>query len=240
MTDTHLKTLDINYNIKDQWFSSYAVYPQCKPKITVLIFPDFAGLNKRMMNIAHDIANQGYLAIAIDVYGHRKTGNTKKLCIHLMNQLLESTSLNFKDFLIGTFNAVKTINQVDLKSISAFGFCLGGMCVLDMVRAGLPLNKAVSFHGSLGSSLQDVNNMQPISTQILVFHGHNDPMIKPDAVLKFEQEMTSRQADWQVHVYGNTLHAFTNPDANDLDFGVKYNKISSDRAWKSAFNFIAE
>ena len=54
------------------------------------------------------------------------------------------------------------------------------------------------------------------------------------------KEMTEAGADWQLHSYGNAYHAFTNPDADDLDFGVQYNKNADKRSWQSMMNFFSE
>jgi dienelactone hydrolase len=96
----------------------------------------------------------------------------------------------------------------------------------------------VSFHGLLQSPAR----LSPaeIRAKILVFHGHDDPMVSPEQVLAFEKEMSQQRADWQIHTFGNTKHAFTNPEANDLDFGTVYNKLSDDRSWKSMAQFFEE
>jgi len=71
-------------------------------------------------------------------------------------------------------------------------------------------------------------------------HGHDDPMATPEQVLAFEQEMTEAGVDWQLHVYGNTKHAFTNPVANDPAFGTVYQPDADRRSWKAMENFLQE
>jgi dienelactone hydrolase len=59
-------------------------------------------------------------------------------------------------------------------------------------------------------------------------------------VLAFEQEMTNAGADWQLHTFGNTMHAFTNPDANNPDFGTVYQPDADRRSWLLMENFLTE
>ena len=70
--------------------------------------------------------------------------------------------------------------------------------------------------------------------------GHEDPLAPPEDVLALQQELTAAGADWQVHVYGNAMHAFTNPAANDPDFGTVYPADADRRSWQAMQNFLAE
>ena len=71
-------------------------------------------------------------------------------------------------------------------------------------------------------------------------HGHDDPMVPPEQVLAFQTEMTEAHVDWQMHIYGGTMHAFTNTNANNQSFGTLYNKVSAKRAYQSIENFLQE
>ena len=95
----------------------------------------------------------------------------------------------------------------------------------------------VSFHGLLmGSEIAESG----ISSKILVLHGERDPMVPLEMVDEFQKEMTNANADWQLHSYGNTYHAFTNPEANDPSLGTQFNKDSNNRSWQSMNNFFEE
>ena len=76
--------------------------------------------------------------------------------------------------------------------------------------------------------------------KILVEHGWDDPMAPPEQVVALTQEFTAMEADWQLHAYGNTMHAFTNPGANDPGFGTVYNESADKRSWAATRNFLAE
>ena len=81
---------------------------------------------------------------------------------------------------------------------------------------------------------------EPITARILCLHGHDDPMVPPEQVLAFETEMTQAGVDWQMHVYGGTMHAFTNPKANNPSFGTVYKELAANRAYRSIADFLEE
>ena len=135
-------------------------------------------------------------------------------------------------------SAVKLMPWVDDSQIAAIGFCFGGLCSLDLARAGADLKGVVSFHGLLGAP-DNVDSVS-ITAKILALQGHDDPMVPVEQVVAFEQEMTKAGADWQLHTFGNTQHAFTNPLANNPDFGTVYQPDADKRSWKLMENFLSE
>ena len=86
------------------------------------------------------------------------------------------------------------------------------------------------------------NNIQvnEIKSKVLVMNGCDDPMVSAEQLIALQQELTQAGADWQIHNYGNTMHAFTNPVANDPDFGTVYQADADKRSWKSMENFLTE
>ena len=81
---------------------------------------------------------------------------------------------------------------------------------------------------------------EEIQAKLLVLHGYDDPSVKPEAVLGFAKEMTDAGVDWQLHAYGGTVHAFTNPEANDRASGLQYSERADARSWQSMRAFLAE
>ena len=135
-------------------------------------------------------------------------------------------------------DAARTIKQVDQARIAAIGFCFGGLCALDLARSGADLAGVVSFHGLFHApeNLPETS----IKARVLALHGHDDPMAPPAKVRELEQELTKAGVDWQIHLYGKTMHAFTNPAANAPEHGMLYNPIAAKRAWMSMQNFLEE
>jgi dienelactone hydrolase len=134
--------------------------------------------------------------------------------------------------------ALKSMPWVDDKKIAAIGFCFGGLCVLDLARSGADIKGVVSFHGLLGSS--GSSQKKQIKAKVLVLHGNDDPMATDNQIDALQQELTQAGADWQLHNYGNTMHAFTNPVANDPGFGTVYQADADRRSWISMKNFLIE
>jgi dienelactone hydrolase len=109
---------------------------------------------------------------------------------------------------------------------------------LDLARTGVDICGVVSFHGLL-VAVDGVVQAQ-IKAKVLVLHGHDDPMGPPEQVLALQTELTQAGADWQLHSYGGTMHAFTNPLANDPDFGTVYQGLADKRSWQAMQNFFEE
>ena len=128
--------------------------------------------------------------------------------------------------------------MVNVDQIAAIGFCFGGLCALDLARSGASLKGVVSFHGLLNKP--EALPTQPMIAKILVLHGYDDPMVTPDAVRDFADEMNHAKVDWQIHMYGHTQHAFTNPLAHDETLGLQYHAVASQRSKQSMVNFLAE
>jgi dienelactone hydrolase len=140
--------------------------------------------------------------------------------------------------LLNIAKVAKEQPEVDSSKVAAIGFCFGGLCVLDIARTGADLNGVVSFHGLFmppGNT-----GGKKIKAKVLALHGWDDPMATPDQVTALGKELTDAGADWQLHAYGGTMHAFTNPDANDPDFGTVYNAAADTRSWTAMKNFLAE
>jgi dienelactone hydrolase len=128
--------------------------------------------------------------------------------------------------------------EVDGERVAAMGFCFGGLCVLDLARTGADILGAASFHGLFSSPGNTADNK--ISAKVLVMHGWDDPMATPDQVVALAEELSAMQADWQIHAYGNTLHAFTNPAADNAGMGTVYDADADRRSWQNLQLFLAE
>jgi dienelactone hydrolase len=202
----------------------------------VLINHTWAGRDDFVAEKAKKLAALGYVGFAVDMYGKGVLGSDAEENAKLMQPFMQDRQL-IKKRMMAALYAVKLMPWVDDSRIAAIGFCFGGLCSLDLARAGADLKGVVSFHGLLGA-LDD--NSHPIKAKILALHGHDDPMVPVEQVIAFEKEMTKAGADWQLHAFGNTQHAFTNPLANNPDFGTVYQPEADKRSWILMENFLAE
>lgn len=203
----------------------------------VLINHAWGGRDEFVAEKARKLAELGYVGFALDMYGKGILGSGPEENARLMQPFMADRALLQKRIQAALY-AVKQLPWVDDSKIAAIGFCFGGLCVLDLARTGADIKGVVSFHGLLGAP--DNTRGTAIKAKVLALHGHDDPMVSPEQVLAFEQEMTEAGADWQVHTYGHTMHAFTNPVANDPDFGTVYQADADRRSWQAMQNFLAE
>lgn len=207
------------------------------PRPAVLIAHDWTGCNQFASEKAKFLAKMGYVGFAIDMYGQGRMGETTDEKMALMEPLINDRVL-LRNRIHAAFDAVTALDRVDSNNIAAIGFCFGGLCVLDLARSGARLKGVVSFHGLLNRPAHLAN--QSISAKMLVLHGYDDPMVKPEDVNHFCQEMTEAQVDWQVHQYGHTQHGFTNPLACDPVLGTVYSKTAERRSLQAMMNFLNE
>lgn len=203
----------------------------------VLINHTWAGRDNFVAEKAKKLAELGYVGFAVDMYGKGILGASPEQNMKLMQPFMTDRGL-LQQRMKAALAAVKLMPWVDDSKIAAIGFCFGGLCALDLARTGIDIKGVVSFHGLLLAP----ENMQntAIKAKILALHGRDDPLVPTEQVLAFEQEMTDAGADWQLHTYGNTMHAFTNPVANDPAFGTVYQPAADRRSWIAMQNFLAE
>jgi dienelactone hydrolase len=128
---------------------------------------------------------------------------------------------------------------VDSTRIAAMGFCFGGKCVLDLARTGEDIAGVASFHGLFDPPGLPANE---ISAKVVCYHGWDDPMVTPDAVVALAKELTEAGCDWQIHAYGHTAHGFTNPNASvQIGIpGVEYQAAAARRSFASLYDFLGE
>ncbi len=203
----------------------------------VLINHAWAGRDGFVEEKAVQLAALGYVGFAVDMYGKGILGTTPEENAALMQPFINDRALLLQR-IKAALAAVKLLPWVDDTKVAAIGYCFGGLCVLDLARSGADVNGVVSFHGLFGApdNLKD----QSIKAKVLALHGHDDPMVPVEQVIAFEQEMTAAGADWQLLTFGQTMHAFTNPVANNPDFGTVYQADADRRSWLAMKNFLAE
>jgi len=225
------------YQDGDNTFKGYLVHPGGKNRPLVIICHDWRGQQDFEGAAADRLAGLGYVALAVDVYGKGNRGSTPEECAALMNPLVADRA-ELQRRLALSIATGKGLEGVDTGRTAAIGFCFGGLCVLDMARMGADVKGVVSFHGLFASA--DNIPSPEIDAKVLALHGWDDPMATPEDVMDFSKEMTAAGADWTLSAYGNTVHAFTNPEANNRANGTAYDPVVSRRAWASCEDFLGE
>jgi dienelactone hydrolase len=205
----------------------------------VLVVHEWWGLNDYARKRARMVAELGYTALAVDMYGDGKRAmhpdDAKKFSSELMK--------NFDDAKARFTAAMEFLKQqpsVDPTRIAAIGYCMGGGVVLNMARQGVDLKGVASFHGSLSA----VKPAQPgsVKAKVLVLHGGDDKFIPPEQIEAFKQEMKSAGVDFQFISYPGAVHSFTNSDANELgkkyNMPIAYNADADRKSWGELKGFL--
>ena len=207
------------------------------PAPGVLVAHTWGGCGPFEQGKAASLARLGYVALAVDMYGGGLVGSGPDENASLMAPLIEDRPM-LQRRIRASLSALKNLPQVDASRTAAIGFCFGGLCVLDLARTGAEVGGVVSFHGLL----EPPGNLTgvPIGARVLVLHGWDDPMAKPASVKALGTELTLAGADWQIHAYGGTMHAFTNPAASNRDAGTVYDALADKRSWRSMRDFLRD
>ena len=203
----------------------------------VVLFPTVMGVTDLDHEFARHLAGQGYATLIADLFGRRFTPAERDDAFAAMGKLREDRAA-LRERLQAVLGAATECDEIDANRIAAIGFCFGGQCALDLARSGAAIAGAASFHG-----LFDPPGLppQPITAKVAAYHGWDDPMVPPEAVVALGDELTEAGADWQIHAYGHVGHGFTNPKAAEIGIaGVEYDARAARRAWASCDLFLAE
>lgn len=200
----------------------------------VLVNHAWSGRDDFAEGVAVQMAALGYVGIALDNYGGGARPETVDEKMALMGPLKEDRKALLTRLTAG-YDAAAQMDRVDANVMAAVGFCFGGLCTLDMARAGLKLKAAISYHGLLDAPGMKAKK---IEADILACHGWDDPMVPPAQVMEFGEEMVAAGCDWTLMAFGNTKHAFMVPEADDADLGLQYNKSAADQSWAATFDLL--
>lgn len=207
----------------------------------VLVVHEWWGHNDYARKRARMLAEQGYTALAVDMYGDGKHADHPKDAGAFMNAVLATADHGRARF-EAAMKTLKAQPTVDAKDLGAIGYCFGGAVVLNMARAGLDLKAVASFHGALGT--ETPAQAGKVKAKIRVYTGAADVMIPPAQVAAFKDEMGKAGADFKVVEYAGAKHSFTNPDADALgkkfDMPIAYDAAADKDSWQQATAFLKE
>jgi dienelactone hydrolase len=233
-------TRTIEYRQGDTALEGSVTYDGSGPakKPGVVIFHQWMGPTAYERRRAEQLAALGYVAFVADVYGKGvRPANPKEAAAEAGKYRANRPLLRARAQ--AALAALRQQPQVLPEKIVAIGYCFGGGTALELARSGADLLGTVTFHGSLDTPTpEDAKN---IRGKVLVLHGADDPNVPRAAVLALEDELAMAGVDWEVDLYANTVHAFTQPDAGtDKSKGVAYNPEADKRSWQRFRDFLAE
>ena len=233
-----VKTETVEYKDGDTICKGFLAYDDAAKgkRPGVLLVHEWWGLGNQPKKNAQRLAEMGYVAFAVDMYGNGML--TEK-----MDEAAKQSSLykknpdKSKPRFEAAYNTLKPRAEVDPTRIAATGYCFGGTIVLDMARLGVDLKGVVSFHGGLATAT--VNDNSTPKASILVCHGADDPFVKPEEIDAFKKEMEARHAKLDFVAYPGAVHSFTNPEVDKHNLpGAKYNKEADEKSWEAMTAFL--
>ena len=239
MSTIHTETVNIT---SDKYVSkSYLAHPQEKESLQpgILVIPEFWGLTKYIENRAYKLAELGYCALAVDIYGEGWTANSVEEASNAMNKLLSNMDKT-SELLASHLDKLKTLKQTDETKTASIGYCLGGSLSLHLARTGADVKGVVSFHGDL----EPHTTIKPgnVKAKILVCHGEADSMVPDEKVQNFKKEMEASGVNYKLISYPEAQHGFTNPEATERGkkFGIPiaYNEKADKSSWEEMIQFF--
>jgi dienelactone hydrolase len=238
-----LKQEEVSYKSGDTEMKGYLVYDDkfSGKRPGVLVVHEWWGHNEHARNRARMLAEAGYTALAVDMYGDGKTADHPDDAgkfAGAVKQNMAAAKARFE----AALKLLKEQPSVDPKRTAAIGYCFGGGIVLEMARMGVDLDAVVSFHGSLGTA--NPAKQGQIKARILVANGENDPFVKPEQIEAFMKEMDAAGASYKFINYPGAMHSFTNPgaDANGKKFNLPlaYNEAADKASWQEMLDLFHE
>ncbi|HEX7674975.1 MAG TPA: dienelactone hydrolase family protein [Bdellovibrio sp.] len=234
-----VKTETVKYKDGSKELEGFMAYDDAakSPRPAVLIVHQWMGLTDHEKKHAKLLAEKGYVAFALDVYGKGVHPKNTDEAAKISGQYKEDRKL-LRQREMAAYNVLKKDKHVDPSHIVVMGYCFGGMGALELARSGeAPLVGVATFHGALSNPHpEDAKN---IKEPVLIMHGAVDPFVKKEEVDAFLKEMNDAKADYQFIAYSNAVHAFTQPEAgNDNSKGAAYNEKAYHRSWQAFSDFL--
>ncbi|MDY6782596.1 MAG: dienelactone hydrolase family protein [Cyanobacteriota bacterium] len=204
----------------------------------VLVVHAWKGLGEYEKERARQLAELGYIAFAADIYGKGIRPETNEAAAQQAG-IYRSDRQLLRDRANAGLQVLQDHELTLPEKMAAIGYCFGGGTVLELARSGAPVAGVVSFHGNLDTP--DVTDAQKIQGKVLALHGADDPLVPMEQVQDFIQEMQTAGTNWQLVMYGEAVHSFTDPNAgDDPSKGTAYNAEADKLSWEAMKNFFDE
>lgn len=238
-----IKTRVLNYQVDGETFTGYLAYDDRidGKRPGILVVHEWWGHNGHVRKRAEMLAELGYTAFALDMYGSGKLAEHPEDARKFMQAAASNMHVAEKRF-EAAYNLLRNQPQVDEKQLAAIGYCFGGGTSLHMVRRGMDLDAVVSFHGALGTKTPAEKGR--VKAELLILTGAADPMIPAAQVDAFREEMTAAEVDYTIHSYPDAKHSFTNPAADDygkrFDMPLAYDAQADTDSWSKMRDFLAK
>jgi dienelactone hydrolase len=235
-----MRTEDIEYHADGARLVGYLAVDDSRSgkRPGVLVAPEGGGLVDLTKSIARRLAEAGYAAFAMDYYGDGKPLTDMNEVMPRIGAFMAEPS-TIRARATEALAVLARQPECDDARLAAIGYCFGGTTVLELARSGADLKAVVGFHSGLGTTRPA--EPKAIQGKVLTCIGARDPIIPSDQRQAFEAEMTAAGADWQMNVYGEAGHSFTNPGSGGLGRpGFEYHEQTDRRSWATMLDLFNE
>ena len=209
-----INTREINYTAPDgtQLIGYFAAPENASNLAGVLVAPEWWGRNSYTEQRARELAEHGYAALAIDMYGDKKSTTQANQANEWMTQTFNQPE-TIVQRATAALETLAQQSEVAGDRLAAIGFCYGGKVALDLARSGANLKAVATFHAALAA--QTPAQEGQVQAELLVLHGEQDSMVTLDDVAKFRAEMHNAKVEHDVIVFEDAKHGFSNPQADE-------------------------
>jgi carboxymethylenebutenolidase len=223
----NIKTMNVSYLSGNDTVRGYLAMPEGEgPFPALIVIHEWWGLNDRIKDDADSFADNGYAALAVDLYNGKTASNPKEA-----SQLAGSVSPNKAvPNLIDAFNYIKNLPEVDSERIGSIGWCFGGGYSLQAALNIPGLSACIVAYGRLAESPDEIKK---ISCPVLGIFAEKDPNITPAKVKNFEKILNDEGKENKIIIYPNVSHAFMNPDNKNV-----YDDSTANKAWDEIYSFL--
>lgn len=235
-----IKTEDVRYQDGSTSCLGLLAYDdaQTDPRPGVLVIHEAFGLGEHAIERSKMLAELGYVAFAADMFGDRLQPANLDEALPLLIALRNDPP-KLRARAKAALSALAASPLVNARQLFSVGFCFGGTTTLELARDGTDLLGAVSFHGALDTKAPAEKGA--VKTSVLVCTGGDDPLVPQSQRQAIEEEMRAAGADWQMIIYGNTVHSFTNRSADGSAMpAILYSEQSDKRSWRAMRDFFEE
>ena len=197
----------------------------------VVVIHEWWGSNAYVRKRADMLAQLGYIAIAVDMYGEGKQGNNPKEAGELATPFYTNPDL-VKARIEAAVLKLKEYSETDAANMACIGYCFGGSMSLYAAKLGMDFKGVVSFHGGLAGVPAEAGVTK---AKILVCHGAADKFISDAELKNFRDNLDSVKADYKFISYPGAVHAFSNPEATNMgkkfSIPIEYNEVADKKSW---------
>lgn len=237
-----VKGEEVSYSTDDITMNGYIAYDEnlTDKHPGILVVHEWWGHDEHARHSAEKLAELGYVALAVDMYGNGKMATHPEDAMQFSGEVMGNFE-NAKARFNAAMETLKNNPKVDPEKIGAIGYCFGGSVILAMAHSGADLDGVAAFHAGLQLPVMP---QQGMSSRILIMNGAADPMVTQEQVTALTGAYEELGADYQYISYEGAQHAYTNPGADSLgqkfQLPLAYNAEADSLSWEEMKAFFAE